>query len=214
VPKSASEALCFNLSQCIHAIAQPLAVLRASLGNSRVERMNTEELRELASSSASEVERLCSLYSCLQQLVSTESTEAQLSETPIQPLLESVADGVNLLYKEDRISLLSIVDGDCQPVLIDRVRTLQALSTILLIAHAVSRPQDTVELIASSSKLNGVRVVVRNLASCVDQMNAETSLSMAFAEANIRSQQAGFSWSLKPFSVQIEFEGVPVAQIC
>jgi signal transduction histidine kinase len=209
VSKSATEALCFNLSQCIHATAQPLAVLRASLGNERVERMSVDELRELASGSALEVERLCSLFSCLQRLVSTESTKAKLSETPIQPLLEHVADGVNLLYKEDRISLRSIVAEDCQPVLIDKARTLQALSTILLIAHAVSRPQDTVDLIASSSKSNTVRIVVQNLASCVDAMNAETSLSMAFAEANIRSQQADFLWTLKPFSVQIEFEGVP-----
>jgi len=208
--KSATEALCFNLSQCIHATAQPLAVLRASLGNGRVERMSLEELRELATSSAAEVERLCSLLSCLQRLVSTESTQAQLSETSIQPLLEHVADGVNLLYKEDQISLSSIVANDCQPVLIDKARMLQALSTILLIAHAVSRPQDTVELIASSCSTNAVRVVVRNLASCVDQMNAETSLSMAFAEANIRSQQADFSWSMKPFSVQMDLQGVPL----
>jgi len=210
MPKSATEALCFNLSQCIHATAQPLAVLRASLGNRRVEQMGVEELRELALSSSVEVERLCSHFSCLQQLVSTESTKPQLAETSIQPLLEHVADGVDLLYKEDRICLRSTVAGDCQPVLIDKARTLKALSTILLIAHAVSRPQDTVELIASSSSSNAVRVVVQNLTSCVDTMNAETSLSMAFAEANIRSQQAGFCWSLKPFSVQIDFEGVPL----
>jgi len=124
-------------------------------------------------------------------------------------LLAHVTDGVDLLYKEDRISLRSIVAEDCQPVLIDKARTLQALSTILLIARAVSRPQDTVELIASSSSSNTVRVVVQNLTSHVDAINAETSLSMAFAEANIRSQQAGFSWSLKPFTVQIDLQGAP-----
>jgi hypothetical protein len=210
MPRSATEALCFNLSQCIHATAQPLAVLRASLGNNRVEQMGVEELRELALSSSVEVERLCSHFSCLQELLSTESTKPRFSEISIQPLIEHVADGVNLLYKEDRIALHSIVSGDCKPVLIDKARTLKALSTILLIAHAVSRPQDTVELIASSSSSNAVRVVVQNLTSCVDVMNVETSLSMAFAEANIRSQHAGFSWSLKPFSVQIEFEGVPL----
>ncbi len=213
MPKSASEALCFNLSQCIHAAAQPLAILRASLGNGRVDRMSPEELRELAASSAAEVERLCTLFSCLQQLVSTESTKPQLSETSILPLLAHVADGVNLLFKEDEILLRSIVSDDCQPVLIDKARTLQALSTILLIAHAVSRPRDTVELIASSSS-NAVRVVVQNLTSYVDAMNAETSLSMAFAEANIRSQQADFSWSLKPFSVQMELQGAPLARYC
>ncbi len=213
MPKSASETLFFNLSQCIHATAQPLSILRASLGNSRVGQMNLEELRELATSSAAEVERLCALFGCLQQLVGTESTKPQISEVPIHPLLAHVADGVNLLFKEDKIILRSIVSEDCQPVLIDKARTLQALSTVLLIAHAVSRPQDTVELIASSSS-NAVRVVVRNLTSCVDAVNAETSLSMAFAEANIRSQQADFSWSLKPFSVQIELQGVALAHYC
>jgi hypothetical protein len=88
------------------------------------------------------------------------------------------------------------------------------LSTVLLIAHAVSHPQDTVELIASSSSSNSVQVVVRNLASYVDAMNAEASLSMALAEANIRSQQANFSWSLQPFSVQIELQGAPLVQCC
>jgi hypothetical protein len=29
---------------------------------------------------------------------------------------------------------------------------------------------------------------------------------MAIADANIRSQQAGFSWNLQPFSVEIEFQ--------
>lgn len=214
MPKSASEVLCFNLSQCIHAAAQPLAVLRASLGNDRVDRMSLEELRELTSNSAREVERLCTFFSCLQQLVSTESIKPQLCETPIIPLLAHVADGVNLLFKEDKISLRSIVSDDCQPVLIDKARTLQALSTVLLIAHAVSRPQDTVELIASSSSSNAVRVVVQNLTSKIDAMNPETSLSMAFAEANIRSQQADFSWSLKPFSVQIELQGAPLVRYC
>jgi hypothetical protein len=51
--------------------------------------------------------------------------------------------------------------------------------------------------------------VVRNLTSYVDAMNPEASLSMAFAEANIRSQEADFSWSLQPFSVQMELKGAP-----
>jgi hypothetical protein len=166
--------------------------------------MSIEELRELVASSAVETQRLCTHFSCLQQLVSTESVKPHLSETPI--------DGVNLLFEEDGIFLRSIVSDTCQPVFIDRARTLQALSTVLLIAHAVSHPQDTVELIASSSSSNAVRVVVRNLASYVGAMNAEASLSMAFAEANIRSQQAEFSWSLQPFSVQIELQRAPLAQ--
>lgn len=211
---TSSEALFQNLSRCIHATAQPLAVLRASLSNNIVDRMGFEELRELAASSAREVERLCTLFSCLQQLVTTESIKPELSETPIVPLLEHVANGVELLFKEDGITLRSEVSEACKPVLIDRARTLQALSTVLLIAHAVSHRQDTVELIATSSPSHAVQIVVQNLSSYLEKMNTETSLSMAFAEANIRSQQAEFSWSLKPFAVRIELQGAPQVHYC
>jgi signal transduction histidine kinase len=198
----------------LHATAQPLSILRASLSNNQMDQMGIEELRELADSSGTEVERLCSLFNCLQQLVRTESTRPSLSKMAVQPLIENAIDGVDLLFKDDGIFLHSIVSGDCQPVFIDSSRTLQALSTVLLIAHAVSRREDTVEVIVSPSLSNAVRVVVRNLTSHVDAMKPEASLNMAFAETNIRSQHAGFSWSLQPFSVQIDLQRAPPAHYC
>jgi signal transduction histidine kinase len=209
--KSASEILCSNLSQGLHAAAQPLTILRASLGNDHMDRMTREELAGLATRSAIEVERVCRLFSCLQQLVSIESIKPQLTETALLPLLAHAADGVKLLFEQDGMFLNSIVPDVCHPVLANRARTLQALSNVLLIAHTVSRTQDTVELIVSSSHPNAVRVVVKNTRSYVDEMNAEQRLNMSLADANMRSQQAGFSCSLNPFSVEIEFSGVPSA---
>jgi hypothetical protein len=85
---------------------------------------------------------------------------------------------------------------------------------VLLIVHGLSHARDTVELIVSSSPPNLIRIVVRNLNLYLDALSAEASLSMAIADANIRSQQAGFSWDLHPFSVEIEFQTVQVAQCC
>jgi hypothetical protein len=110
--------------------------------------------------------------------------------------------------------LRSTAPETCLPALINPPRTLQALSSVLLIAHAVSKPQDTIELTASPSSSNAVRVVVQNVHSYVDAMSAEQSLNMALAEANIRSQQASLSWSLQPFNVQIELQGVPLEHYC
>jgi hypothetical protein len=169
--------------------------------------MSKGELRGLAASSALQVERVCSFFKCLQQFVITDSINPRLSATPILPLLAYVIDGIKLLYEKDGVFLRSRVPDTCKPVLIDRTRTLQALSSVLLIAHGLSHAQDTVEVIASSSDV--VRIVVRNVKSVVDAVNAETNLSMALAEANIRSQQAKFSWNLHPFSVQIEFQKAP-----
>jgi hypothetical protein len=206
---SASEALCLDLSKGIHAAAQPLAILRASLDSIHTDGMSVGELRELVASSTMEVERVCKLFSFLQQLVSAVSVKPELSETPILPLLARATDGVEFLFVKDGMVLRSIASDTCPPVLINPARTLQALSSVLLVAHALSQPQDTIELVVSSTSSNTVRVVVRNVHAHVDAMNAEQSLNMALAEANLRSQQASLSWSLQPFSVQIELLILP-----
>jgi len=199
-----------NLAQGIHAAAQPLAVLLAGLSKDHTDGMNSDELRELTASSAVEVRRVCTLFSCLQQMVMAESIKPQLSSTPILPLLAYAAEGVNLLFLQDGITLSSVVPDTCPPALIDRARTLQALSRVLLVVHGLSAAQDTVELIASSSA-NGVRIVVRNLHLSVAVINLEARLSMAVAEANMRSQQAGLSVSLQPFTVRIDLPKAPFA---
>jgi hypothetical protein len=198
------------LAQGIHAAAQPLAVLVASLSTDHTDQMNCDELRELAASSAVEVQRVCASFNCLQQLVITESIKPEVSPTAILPLLAYAADGVDLLFQQDGIALSSVLPDTCPLALINRERTLQALSRVLLVAHKLSCAKDMVELIASSSA-NAVQIIVRNLRLSVAVIDAEASLSVAVAEANMRSQQAGLSLSLRPFTVRIDLPVAPFA---
>lgn len=156
-----------------------------------------------------EVKQLCTLFKCMREILIAESDEPELSATPIQPLLLRVIDGVNLLFVKDRMILSSMVPDTCQPVLIDRERTIQALTTVLLIAHSMSRAQETIELIASSKSSKAVQLVVRNVKSYAPELSAEASLGMALAETKIRSQKAKLSLSLQPFIVQIELRKAP-----
>jgi hypothetical protein len=207
---SASEILCANLAQGIHAAAQPLTVLRASLSKCNTDRMNSDELRELTASSAVQVQRVCTFFSGLQQLVMAESIKPQLSPTPVLPLIAYAVEGLDLVFQHDGITLSSVVPDTCPPVLINRARTLQALSRVLLVVHGLSGAQDVVELVASSSA-NAVQIVVRNLHLSVAGINPEASLSLAVAEADMRSQQAGLSLSLQPFTVRIDLPRAPLA---
>src|ERR1035438_6254110 len=99
--RSASEILCSNLSLGLHAAAQPLTILRASLSNPDTDQMSAEELRELTATSAIEVERVCKLFSYLRELVRAENDKPHLSSTPILALLTDAVDGVKLLYEQD-----------------------------------------------------------------------------------------------------------------
>jgi hypothetical protein len=203
VPPAASETILSQLLQGMHSTAQPLTILLASLSNANTDQMNTVELRRLTESSAVQVQRVCTLFRYLQQLILVETTKARLCSTPILPLVAHVVEGVDLLFRKAGVSLSLSMPGRCQPVLIDRARTIQALTSVLLIAHAVSRAADTVDLILASTP-DMVQIMIRNLNSRATRMNAEGSLSMAVVEANICSQQAGFSLTLQPFEVQVE----------
>src|ERR1700753_3497530 len=96
-PSSASQMLCSNMAQGIHAMAQPLAVLMASLSKDHTDLMSLDELRELAASSAAEVQRACTLLGYLQQLVVADSIKPRLCATPFLPVLAHVVEGVELL---------------------------------------------------------------------------------------------------------------------
>jgi hypothetical protein len=176
ISRAASKAFCWNLSQGLHAAAQPLTILRAGLGNARLGGMSNEEI-----------------------------IEPELIATPILPLLAHAAEGVDLLFKQSGVSLRTTVPDCIQPVLINRLKTLEVLSSLLLIAQATSRSGDAVEFIAASESSAAVRVVIRNLNAHVADLNMEASLGLALAEANVRSQRASLDWSLQPFTVEIVF---------
>jgi hypothetical protein len=207
-PSPALEILCSNLSHGIHAAAQPLTILLASLCKAHTDQMSTEELRELTVSSSEEVQRVCTLFSYLQDLIVAESIRPKLSATAILPLLASAAEGVRLLFHKQEIILSSTVPETCPLVLINGPRTLRALSSVLLTVHALSSVRDHVEIIASTSS-HGTQIVVRNLNLSVASTSAEARLSMAAAEANIRSQQAGFAFNQRPFHVLIDLPKAP-----
>jgi hypothetical protein len=208
-PRPAFDSLCSNLTHGIHAAAQPLTILLASLNKAHTDRMNTEELRELTASSSGEVQRVCTLFGYLQELLIAESIKPQLSATPILPLLAAAAEAAQPLFHSGGMVLSSTLPESCPLVLINGPRTLRAFSTLLLTAHTLSGARDHVEMIASSS-INGMQIMVRNLNLSTTAANAETKLSMAAAEASIRSQQGGFEWSQQPFKVLIHLPKAPL----
>jgi hypothetical protein len=206
-PRAASEAFFRNLSLNLHAAAQPLCILRGTLGNPYLVSTGETQLRELVQNAAAEVERVCTLFGYLQEFVITESTEPTLLATPARSLIGEAVEGVELLFQESEISLRSSVPEGCGPILISRKWALAALSSVLLIAHAVSHRGDTVDLVVTSERPNSVQAMLLNRDAHVKDLKTDANLRMALAEANLARQRALMSWILEPFTVFIEFPG-------
>jgi hypothetical protein len=173
--------------------------------------MSKGDLKRLTEESALEVKRVCLFFSQLKELVTIERIRPELSETHIVPVLAEVTAGAIYLFEESEMVLNSVVPDIRRPVLMDKARTLQVLSSVLLVAHGMACPRDTVEMVACENSADTIQVVVRNLNSRFEVMDAEKRMCMVLAEASIRSQEGKLTWNLKPFSVQIELKRAPIA---
>ena len=202
-----------HLALGLHAAAQPLTVLLASLTDPHTDAMQARELRELVDSSGAEVERVCRLFYYLQQLLLVESVPPVIALAQILPIVQQVMEGVQLLFEQDGIQLRLVLCSACPPLPVDRARVMQALFDVLQVAHKVSRKGDTVELNLSRVGERALRIVVqadpRRLANDPEPDEGELRLSMAVAEANICCQQGTCSWSLRPFHVDMQLQQLP-----
>lgn len=210
---SALTTFCSHLSQGLHAVAQPLSILRASLSFDQLNQMSPGELRELAGDLSAEVERVCAMFNSMQQLVHTEAAAPHLLAASLLSLLESSIEDVSLLFVDNGITLATKFPAECASVLIDSARTRRAVSTILMLAHEVSHTADSVEFIVTS-RPGAIHLTIRNCNADVSCMSGEFKLAMALAEASIRTQQAGFSWHSAPFTVEIELPKAPALDYC
>jgi hypothetical protein len=203
--RTAAQAFCSNMSQGMHAMAQPLTILRAGFSLGRVDGMSLDELQEFTAKSALQIDRVCLLFGCMQQFIVMESSEPQLAVLPLTPLVDYAIEGINRLFQDGRISLRVNIPEVVFAVLVNRERTIQALSSVLLISHAVSNAEDTVEVIATRSSTT-VQVVIKSTNPEIHELSSEELLTMALAEASLRSQHGSLSWTCGPFHARIELQ--------
>jgi len=197
-----------HLAEGLHAAAQPLTVLLAGLSKEHIETLPAEELRELVAGSAAEVERVCTLFHHLQELVAAESLPPDLAPASILTLVQQVVASTRLLFEQDGIALIVAAPVHCPSLPLDRERTLQALANVLFAAHAISRRNDTVELAVSYP---GTHIRVHSRQGRGAAAGLELELGMAVAEAHIRSQHGVFSWNPRPFEATVLLQQLPAA---
>jgi hypothetical protein len=206
---SATDALCKDLIQGLHAASQPLTILRASLGVSGMAEQSPEDMRRLLKQSEKEVDRLCQFFNYLQQFVVVESVKAEPEIENLPRLLMHTVEGVDLLFAEAGISLAIQRIEEFPPfVFLDSSRFEQALSTILLVALGRAARGDEV-LVTNASSGDFIEISLRQALIGTTSMAADVRLSLALAAANLRSQGAELAWQEHPFTARI---ALPVAK--
>ena len=205
-----SSSLLAQLADGLHAMAQPLTVLRGALGALQLwDRAAAAERQRYVEMSATQTERLCDIMCCLRSLVDAAQIEAVCAPVDLQELVASVVEDFAVVcHSSDLRIVVSSSDG-CMQVFADRARTEQALRSALKTIAAVSVRGDEIQLqILSDGGFVGF--VLQNGRKHRKSLGSGDRLELSLAEASVRSQQGGFEFSENPFRISIR---LPMASL-
>jgi light-regulated signal transduction histidine kinase (bacteriophytochrome) len=202
VEKREVERFYANMATALHAMAQPLTVVRSAVVAAAAPGVNASDQRQYLDILSEQVERTCGLFQSLQQLVAVNQIKAERAPIEVSRLLAPVVESQTLTYNALGVEIQAVIPDGLRPMLGDMDRTLQALFAALQIAGSVSSASDVIELFVTSR--NGfVELIVQNRRAHGRRLNSSERLSMVLAEANIRSQQGEFEYAEDPFCVSL-----------
>jgi signal transduction histidine kinase len=184
----------------LHAMAQPLTILRSSVAASIGPEVDSARRQRYLEMSVQQIERLCGLFECLQDLVIAGQFEAECAPIELCGLLAQVAGDQQPLLQASGIELRAVLPDGPLTVSGDVARTLQALLAGLKVAAALSNSGDIIEL-SVEIKDKQVELTVRGDRTHTRSLNSSEHLTLSLAQANILSQRGEFECTYDPFQL-------------
>jgi hypothetical protein len=150
--------------------------------------------------SVEQVEGACQLFQTLRELVSAWQNAAGRELIDLSQLLASVGEAQSEALQQSGVTLAVLAPDSLPLTLGDKDRTLQTLFGLLQITAAVSAPGDSIEL--EVTPIAGkIQLALQNRRASGNYLKSAARLTLALAEANIRSQRGAFQFVEDPLSV-------------
>jgi hypothetical protein len=192
-----------NLSSCLHAIGQPLTILRCTVAASAVQGIPGEKLQKYLGTSAEQVELLCGLFDCMRELVDSSRFEGECAPVEVSQLLSFVVEDQKPSLQASDLTIDVCIPAELHStVLADMNRSLKALTFVLKIAASISSQGDVIE-VGVAQKNGGVELTVQNKRAHRRNFTSLQRLSLAVAEANIRSLDGNYVCTEDPLRVSM-----------
>jgi signal transduction histidine kinase len=194
--------LCTDLANGLHAMAQPLTVLRAAIGALVLREQIAPANRRYFEMSEQQMERLCELMAGVQNLLEFHRNDAECAPLELWDLIGPVLDEQKVALQKHVQIAVAAPDRPCR-VFADPGRTEQALRAALAAAASVSAPGETIEVeVFADDSFAGLAVRSRNGARRPD---SSARLRLSIVEAGMQSQHGLFALCEEPFCLSLGF---------
>jgi hypothetical protein len=187
-----------NFGAGLHAMAQPLTVLRSALMASALPGLSAADQRRYVDLSAEQVERACSLFQNLQQLLAASQVAPECEPVNMVTMLWPAIEHQRTALSPAGLRVDVTIPDDLPTVAGDMDRILQAVFSGFKIAASVSAPGDVIELTAAPWQ-DYVELNIRNHHSHGRRLSSSERFHLALAETNIRSQNGKYECTEDPF---------------
>jgi hypothetical protein len=191
-----------NLSNGMHAMAQPLTVLRSAVAACAMPGVTEEARQFYLNVSSEQVERACAQFLSMQELLIATQNLAACVPMDLSELLASLAESQKEICGESGVGIEIVASETLQPILGDKERTLQSLVAVLRIAVSLAKSGDTVALLVTS-RMGAIALIVQNKHTHGRHLSSSERLSLSVAETNIRSQNGNYELTPDPFRVTL-----------
>jgi len=189
---------CAEIANGLHALAQPLSILRAAMEMIPVSEKTAR--RRYLDVAEQQMDRTSRLFFSLQCLVASELEPANCAHFDLWELMAPMIEDRKHALRALGIGIAASRPDLPQPVCADAGRAQQAIAALLDIAASNSSPGDRIELKASQSG-EFVEFTVSGADNEAGRMSSTDRLNLAVAKRHILSQKGAFDFCEDPFRV-------------
>jgi hypothetical protein len=184
----------------LHALAQPLTVLRSAIFACANPDLGPAQHERYLRMAAENIERACGLFECLQQLLGASQGLAEVEGVDLAELIATLAADQQPVIRAAGIELAVECPERSTLVLAQEKKLRQALFTVLQLAIALSSAGARVDLRVVPQP-EAVEVTIASTRT--RSLQAAERLSLALAEAHLRSQRGEFTYKEDSFQVSL-----------
>jgi hypothetical protein len=198
---ASGEKLCADLANGLHAMAQPLTILRAAMGALVLREQIAPANRRYFEMSVEQMERLCELMTGVRNLLDFHQSEAECVAVELWDLIDPLLDEQRAALQKLDMQIAAVAPNRPLLVFADPARTEDALRAALLVAASVSAPGDTVEVeIFAQDGFAGM--VLRNRNS-TKRPDSSDRLRLSVVGAAMQTQQGCFALNEAPLCISL-----------
>lgn len=207
-----AQKLCADLNNGLHAMAQPLTVLRAAIEMLSLPRDMAIDRERYLETAAVQIGRTCALFLSVQDLVSARLVAPSCMRLDLRELTAPLIEHQRLSFEALGIGIAVRRGASWLPVWGDAERTEQAVTAALRTAAQVSSRGDVIELIAAP-ECGFMQLTLLNTRSHGERVSSSDRLELSLAEVNILSQRGRYAFADDPFRVSLAWplDGCDVA---